>query len=1066
MMYRAPTPFERTLHEKNPELPMASLFRYVVLEYRDNAARDAALEGLRRNRAAFEYIEPDVPVRFSSAPNEVWFGGAAATGTQWGMHKLNFISAWSKAKGQAWLAALDNGIDTTHPDLVKNYRPHLSFNLHSRQYFDIVDELILPVAGGASGHGTHVASIMASSHNDGWTAGGCPLCSFVAIRKDFLDTSGLINNAVGVVRAVDIGVQVLNMSFESFPTFEYNCLGAQAASPICLSLTHAKNNGVSTVAAAGNHGNRSSLSNLAHENLWNVPAVHPDVLAVSGLQFDGTNVSFWTGGQDAGSLSGYTGSNFGTINNGRPQISFAAPAVNVVASVDHGQTWNPTCGDTANPTRQTLGGPVTSTNTDGVGYCTGTSMAAPHISAMAGLVKSANPLLDTEGVKSVLIQASECLQTGTDKPCTEASPLTNPSGQNITGDAMKKLGYGVPKADKAVQIALGGSSAKNRLTPLFGYYNVDGDNHFYTTNPQMAIAAKRNTLQPAPKFKFSPATINCALVPSPCLYPADHLVLQQSSTVYVRNPDGQAAKKDNPISVVFEYTKNGVANSTARAEIATLSSNGVIAGTEYNVLLRYGPDNYTITGIPKFAAGALTGTDITIKPISISTYPLTYQEIGLPIPGYPNLPCGSTYSINLSGVGTLSCDQSWPARAVAMFLTTHVDPDPPSPPSPARQLLKLYRFSCSPDDPCNITDALNPKKPYHVAFRYTTVETDLVANTNEGYKLDGIEGYVYAPVGEPPAGAQRLCARRNTARHDWVLYLTSTNTCYSQNNDPFLNNNPLLPGINGSGYDFIPELLGFSYPVSYLTADSDGDGLTDAVEMQEGRNPNAKDNDFLNTPNDHRLFVEQQYRDFLGREPELAGLLHWQQEINTGARTRASVIEYFLTSGEFGLHVPRIVRLYLGFFNRIPDHNGFVAQVGALKSGTALETIANSFATSPEFTQTYGANLSNSQYVTLVYQNVLGRSPSSNEVNAWVALMNQGWSRGRVMLGFTESQEFTNKSANRVFVISAYEGMLRREAEPAGYAFWVTYMNNGNSGVALINEFLSAPEYRERFLPL
>jgi hypothetical protein len=44
MMYRAPTPFERTLHEKNPELPMARMFRYVVLEYRDNAARDAALE--------------------------------------------------------------------------------------------------------------------------------------------------------------------------------------------------------------------------------------------------------------------------------------------------------------------------------------------------------------------------------------------------------------------------------------------------------------------------------------------------------------------------------------------------------------------------------------------------------------------------------------------------------------------------------------------------------------------------------------------------------------------------------------------------------------------------------------------------------------------------------------------------------------------------------------------------------------------------------------------------------------------------------------------------------------
>ncbi len=46
-----------------------------------------------------------------------------------------------------------------------------------------------------------------------------------------------------------------------------------------------------------------------------------------------------------------------------------------------------------------------------------------------------------------------------------------------------------------------------------------------------------------------------------------------------------------------------------------------------------------------------------------------------------------------------------------------------------------------------------------------------------------------------------------------------------------------------------------------------------------------------------------------------------------------------------------------------------------------------------------------------------------------------------------------------------YVGMLRRAPEDAGLAFWVNYMDAGNSGQALISGFLNAPEYHNRFLP-
>ena len=63
-------------------------------------------------------------------------------------------------------------------------------------------------------------------------------------------------------------------------------------------------------------------------------------------------------------------------------------------------------------------------------------------------------------------------------------------------------------------------------------------------------------------------------------------------------------------------------------------------------------------------------------------------------------------------------------------------------------------------------------------------------------------------------------------------------------------------------------------------------------------------------------------------------------------------------------------------------------------------------ASSSEFIDRYGS-LSNSQYVDLVYQNVLGRAPDSSGRKHWVDGLTAGRnSRGGVMIGFSESPEF------------------------------------------------------------
>jgi hypothetical protein len=248
--------------------------------------------------------------------------------------------------------------------------------------------------------------------------------------------------------------------------------------------------------------------------------------------------------------------------------------------------------------------------------------------------------------------------------------------------------------------------------------------------------------------------------------------------------------------------------------------------------------------------------------------------------------------------------------------------------------------------------------------------------------------------------------------------------------------------------------------------DSDSDGMPDAVELSEARTIGLKDNAIFSGMNakSDRWFAMQQYRDFLSREAETAGLAGWTNILTAGTQSREQAIQSFFNSQEFQNGVPPVVRLYLGYFNRIPDHDGLFGWVSALRGGAALGTVSGAFAASQEFQNTYGA-LSNADFVTLVYRNVLGRAPDTAGFDGWLAQLNAGLTRGNMMIGFTESQEYQNNTRNNVFVIMMYEGMLRRAAEQAGYEGWVNYMNAGGSGLDLTRGFLNSLEYRYRFLP-
>jgi hypothetical protein len=280
---------------------------------------------------------------------------------------------------------------------------------------------------------------------------------------------------------------------------------------------------------------------------------------------------------------------------------------------------------------------------------------------------------------------------------------------------------------------------------------------------------------------------------------------------------------------------------------------------------------------------------------------------------------------------------------------------------------------------------------------------------------------------------------------------------------------PSTPGTYNFQWRMVKDGVGFGSPSSNLAivvnptaSDSDGDGIPNSVETVEGTNPSVKDNAVFTN---NRLFAMQQYRDFLKREAELEGLAYWTNRLNTGAENRAQVIEQFFNSNEFQVGTAPITRLYMAYFLRIPDLEGLNYWLNQYRNGQSLSSISAEFAGSPEFVNRYG-NLNNADFVTLVYQNVLGRAPDQEGFNYYLTRLNNGtFTRGFIMLDFSESAENKNRTYNKVYVTQMYVGMLRRVPEPAGYNQWVGQLDSGTPRLDLVNAFLNLPEYRNRFLP-
>ena len=97
-------------------------------------------------------------------------------------------------------------------------------------------------------------------------------------------------------------------------------------------------------------------------------------------------------------------------------------------------------------------------------------------------------------------------------------------------------------------------------------------------------------------------------------------------------------------------------------------------------------------------------------------------------------------------------------------------------------------------------------------------------------------------------------------------------------------------------------------------------------------------------------------------------------------------------------------RLYKAAFGREPDLPGMGYQMKALDSGLSLEQVAANFIASPEFAQKYSTP-DNEKFVSLLYENVLGRGGEAEGMEYHVTKLANGSARHHVLIGFSESPE-------------------------------------------------------------
>ncbi|MGW2347410.1 S8 family serine peptidase [Actinacidiphila glaucinigra] len=287
----------------------------------------------------------------SGAPGKLWLDAEVEASLDRSVAMTGAPEAWRKGldgKGVK-VAVLDTGYDPAHPDLKDKVVAEKNFTWDE----DVTD---------INGHGTHVASTVAGSGaaSQGRYKGVAPGAGLLIGKVLDGGGSGSFSGILeGMEWAADQDADIVSMSLGS-------SLPSDGSDPVSQAVeTLSADGGPLFVVAAGNEGTPGSIG---------TPAAAPSALTVGSITKEGGMSSFSSEGP--------------AVTDGGVKPEITAPGSAITAARAAG----------------TLDGAA---NSEFYATISGTSMATPHVSGAAAILKQRHPDWDAQQLKAALIGAAD-----------------------------------------------------------------------------------------------------------------------------------------------------------------------------------------------------------------------------------------------------------------------------------------------------------------------------------------------------------------------------------------------------------------------------------------------------------------------------------------------------------------------------------------------------------------------------------------------------------------------------------------------------------------------------------
>ena len=581
-----------------------------------------------------DMVEPDrVRHAIVAAPNDPDYNTSAQWGLftvegqqAWNFLGLSYLTAATAGTGRVKVAVLDTGADCTHPDFVNTGGTSTDSALGGQLLWSGSQALVATTVSSPAcawqddyGHGTHVSGIIAAATSN---AVGVASLGFSLQLLEFkvLDDTGsgsdsTISNAI--VAAVGAGAKVISMSFG----------GSGYSATLQAAINYAWQNNVVVVAAGGNNSTSSLF----------FPAGASHTIGVAASDSNNNAASF---------------SNFGN------DIAVTGPGVSILSTIP---TYSVTLGCC------------------NYAYLSGTSMATPFVSALAGLLAETTPNAAADAIAQRIEQTAFTSASGGAWSSSFGYGIVNAYSAVAAGNRSTSTGgvvgqiidpFGNPAA--GAQITVGGQSFNTDSSGLYwlrplaaGTYNATiAASGYLTQMLTVTVAAGADT----------PFSVQMGI----SYGSFTGTVTDQGSAVagaIVQALSGGAVMGTAVTDATGHYTlwvpggSYSLQASQVGSTTAAVSSYAVAGGGSTTVNLTLPSLQGTIAGVVQDSNGnAVAGAQVTVSSSVLSATAISnasgFYSVG-------QLPTGAGYSVAVSASGDTSATQS--GIAVSADATTTVN---------------------------------------------------------------------------------------------------------------------------------------------------------------------------------------------------------------------------------------------------------------------------------------------------------------------------------------------------------------------------------------------------------